>query len=256
MVGDLLKNKVIVIIGAAGLIGREFVRAVLEHGGRAVIADYNEEASKKLLNEYESDNISFIKLDITNKNSVLTMIEQLKGKYGQIDGVVNSAYPRNNNYGRKLEEVEFDDFCANVNLHLGGYFLVSQQMAIFFKQQGHGNIINISSIYGVISPDFSIYSGTDMTMPVEYAAIKSAIIHLTKYIAKYYKGHNIRANCISPGGVENGQSESFLSKYRERAISKGMLDAGDLVGTLLFLLSDMSSYINGQNIIVDDGFSL
>jgi NAD(P)-dependent dehydrogenase (short-subunit alcohol dehydrogenase family) len=114
----------------------------------------------------------------------------------------------------------------------------------------------MSSIYGVIAPRFGVYEGTTMTMPVEYAAIKSAIIHLTRYFAQYFKSSGIRVNSISPGGISNGQSDNFLAAYKTHCGSKGMLDAADVGGTLLFLLSDMSRHINGQNIIVDDGFSL
>jgi len=127
---------------------------------------------------------------------------------------------------------------------------------LYFQKQGYGNIINISSIYGVISPKFEIYDNTEMTMPVEYAAIKSGMLHLTKYMAKYFKGNNIRVNAISPGGILDSQPEEFLKKYNQECLTKGMLNGCDLNGTLVFLLSDMSMYINGQNIVVDDGFSL
>ena len=177
-------------------------------------------------------------------------------EFSKIDALVNNAYPRNKNYGRKFEDVTYEDFCENVNMHLGGYFLMMQQFAEHFKKQGHGNIINIASIYGVIAPRFDIYDNTDMTMPVEYAAIKSAIIHLTKYVAKYYKGYNIRVNCISPGGIYNNQPEPFIKSYNEYALNRGILDSSDITGILLFLLSNESKYINGQNIIVDDGWTL
>jgi NAD(P)-dependent dehydrogenase (short-subunit alcohol dehydrogenase family) len=127
---------------------------------------------------------------------------------------------------------------------------------LYFQKQGYGNIINISSIYGAMAPKFEIYDNTEMTMPVEYAAIKSGMLHLTKYMAKYFKGKNIRVNAISPGGILNNQPSEFLSKYNQNCSTKGMLDAKDLNGTLIFLLSDMSNYINGQNIVVDDGFTL
>jgi len=135
-------------------------------------------------------------------------------------------------------------------------FLSSKIFSMYFEKQGFGNIINIASIYGVIAPKFEIYKNTDMEMPIEYAAIKSGMLHLTKYFAKYFKGKNIRVNAISPGGILDNQPESFLKMYNNECISKGMLDASDLTGALIFLLSDMSTYVNGQNIIVDDGFSL
>ena len=143
-----------------------------------------------------------------------------------------------------------------MSLNLGGMFLASQQAAVYFKNQGYGTIINIASVYGVIAPKFEIYDGTAMTMPAEYAAIKSAVIHLSKYIAKSLKGMHIRVNCISPGGILDHQADAFLKAYGDKCLNRGMLDASDINGTLVFLLSQASKDINGQNIIVDDGFTL
>jgi len=246
----MLKNKVIVIFGANGLLGKEFVEFCLSYNAIVVgvdISDYMNIKNKSFL---------YRKCDITNKEDILKLINFLKEKFNRIDSIVNSAYPRNKNYGKRFEEVQYKDFCENVNLHLGGYFLVSQQFAEFFKKQGYGNIINIASIYGVVPPRFEIYKDSEMTMPIEYNVIKHSIISMTKYIVKYYKGCNIKVNCISPGGILNNQPKKFLEKYNEYALNKGMLDKSDINGTLLFLLSDLSKHVNGQNIIVDDGWSL
>ena len=237
----MLRDKVIIIIGANGLLGKEFSKAIKENQGIVIESD--------IVN-------SEINCDITNKEDILNLINYSKNKYGRIDAVVNTAYPRNKNYGKKFEEVEYEDFCENVNLHLGGYFLAAQQFAEFFRKQGYGNIVNIASIYGVMPPRFEIYKNTQMTMPIEYNVIKHSIISMSKYIAKYYKGYNIRVNCISPGGILNNQPKEFLDKYNQYALNKGMLDKEDINGALLFLLSDLSKHINGQNIIVDDGWSL
>lgn len=256
----MLKNKVVVITGGAGLIGKEFVKAVIENGGIAIIADINEqigeEVKENISKELNTTNIDFIKLDITSKESLNKCLNYLDKKYKRIDALVNNAYPRNKNYGKDFFEVEYSDFVENTGLNLGGYFTASQQFAQYFKSQGYGNIVNISSIYGVVAPKFEVYENTTMTMPVEYAAIKSGLIHLTKYMAKYFKGMNIKVNALSPGGILNSQPEAFLEKYKEQCLNKGMLHNSDLKGTLIYLLSDMSKYVNGQNIVVDDGFSL
>jgi NAD(P)-dependent dehydrogenase (short-subunit alcohol dehydrogenase family) len=256
----MLKDKVIVVTGGAGLIGRSFAKTIAEQGGVAVVADLDESAGRDVAETLQSEKhpgqVIYGKLDITSKQSIGDLIADLHKQYGRIDAVVNNAYPRTKQYGRKFEDVTFEDFNQNVSLHLGGYFLTAQQFAAYFKTQGGGNIVNMSSIYGVIAPRFDIYDGTPMTMPVEYAAIKSSIIHLTKYMAKYFQGENIRVNCISPGGILDGQPAEFLARYNSRALSKGMLDPDDLQGALLFLLGNMSTYVNGQNIVVDDGWSL
>ena len=256
----MLKDKVIVVSGGSGLIGREFISAIIKQNGIAVIADIDEIKGKlitrKLSKEFDTDRIEFVNFDITQKESIVECIEYLDAKYKQIDALVNCAYPKNKNYGRHFFEIELDDFIQNIGINLGGCIIPSQLFAKYFKNQGYGNIINIASIYGVIAPKFEIYEKTEMTTPVEYAAIKSGMIHLTKYMAKYFKGKNIRVNAISPGGILDDQPREFLREYNQQCLNKGMLDVSDLSGTLVFLLSDMSMYINGQNIIVDDGFVL
>jgi NAD(P)-dependent dehydrogenase (short-subunit alcohol dehydrogenase family) len=255
----MLKDKIIVVAGGAGFLGRTFVRAITEQGGTAVVADIDSKAINLLAEEIASKHpgkVLAVTLDITNKASVCNLITNIKNKYGRIDAVVNNAYPRNNNYGRKLEDVTYADFCENTSLHLGGYFLVAQQFGLYFRDQGAGNIINMSSIYGTMVPRFEVYSGTQMTIPVEYAAIKSAIIQLTRYFAQYFKGDQIRVNSLSPGGILDNQPESFLKAYNAFCNEKGMLDPVDIIGPLLFLLSDGSKYVTGQNIIIDDGFHL
>jgi NAD(P)-dependent dehydrogenase (short-subunit alcohol dehydrogenase family) len=255
----LLENKLIVLIGGAGLLGQAFAKGLLTHGGRVVIADISisrsRTAAETILTFLPEASLYLEKVDITSKTEIDEMIVRIVKAYGPIDAVVNNAYPRNSNYGRKLEEVEFDDFCQNVNLHLGGYFLSTQRFARYFKSQGFGHVVNISSIYGVVSPRFDIYDGTNITMPVEYAAIKSAIQHLSKYFTSYYKGTSLRFNVLSPGGILDGQSDAFIKQYSKYASSKGMLNPVDLVGSLVFLLSDLSLFVNGLNLIVDDGWT-
>jgi len=256
----MLKDKVVVITGGAGLIGKEFVKAVIEQNAIAIIADIDEKqgvlACGNLSKELNSANIDFVKLNITSKQSLESCIEYLDSKYGRIDALVNNAYPRNKNFGRDVFEIEYDDFCQNLNMNLGGYFLSTQQFSKYFYKQGYGNIVMMASIYGVTAPRFEIYRDTGMINAIEYSAIKGGLLHLVKYFAKYFKGKNIRINAISPGGILDNQQEKFLKAYKSHCLNKGMLDTKDLSGTLIYLLSEMSKYVNGQNIIVDDGWCL
>lgn len=251
-----MKN--IIIIGGLGLIGKKLVEEFLDISYNVIIADMSKDSNylKKLSQSYHTSKFYFIKVDINNKDSILHLIDETLAKYKDIDTVINVSYPRNQNYGRDLFKVEYNDFCENINLHLGGYFLVMQQFAEFFIKQGYGNIINTASIYGVVAPKFDIYENENFTMPVEYAAIKSSIIHLTKYFAKYLKGKNIRVNCVSPGVIFNKQTENFTKNYKKHCINKGLLDVNDIVSVYKFLVSNEASMINGQNIIVDDGFTV
>ena len=256
-----LNNKSIIVTGAAGLIGKAFCLEIVKAGGNVILADVNEEKGKEIedkINEkYNEEIAKFYRTDITNLESIKNLISFALNKLGKIDALINNAYPRNKNYGKKFENVSYKDFCENVNMHLGGYFLISQQVAKVMGRQYYGNIINIGSIYGFTAPRFEIYKGTKMTMPVEYAAIKGAIINLTKYLASYLGKYNIRVNCISPGGIFDNQPESFIRKYLQKVLlEKRMANVDDLASVLLFLLSDASKYITGQNIIVDGGWSL
>lgn len=255
-----LKSEVVVIAGGGGLIGSGFADVVVELGATVVIG----EASDFIDNKPEGldddkaheNNYPSIELDITSRVSIDAAIAKINKKYGPITCFVNCAYPRNANYGRSFFEVSYDDFCENTSLHLGGYFLAMQRFGEYFSKNGKGNIINLASVYGVIPPRFEIYEGTPLTMPIEYAAIKSGIIHMTKYLSKYLKGSGVRVNCLSPGGVLDNQNELFIGGYNDYCSTKGLLDKEDLNGALAFLISEASRYVNGQNIIVDDGFVL
>lgn len=254
----MLRGKVIVVTGGAGLLGRRFCIAIAEKGGLVIPADLDLAAATRVAEEIRATGgrAEGMVVDITDTASVDGLIASLHGHYGQIDAVVNNAYPRNKSWGRKLEEVTYADFCENVSLHLGGYFLVAQKFADYFRNHDGGNIVNMASIYGVIAPRFDVYMGTPMTTPVEYAAIKSAIIMLTRYFAQYFKSNRIRCNSLSPGGIFDHQPDAFLMQYNSHCGSKGMLDVQDIEGSLLYLLSDASRYVTGQNLVVDDGFSL
>jgi NAD(P)-dependent dehydrogenase (short-subunit alcohol dehydrogenase family) len=256
-----LEGRTVVITGGAGLIGRGFVRAVAENGGVAIIADIDETSGNKVRSELATesgvDKIEFIKVDITSRESIQTMIGSILERHQTVDALVNNAYPRNKNYGRKFEDVTYEDFCENVNLHLGGYFLMSQQVSRVMVKQKSGVIVNIASIYGFMAPRFDLYEDANFTSPIEYSAIKGGLLSLTRYLASYLGEHGIRVNAISPGGVYDNQPESFVTRYcRKTLTGNRMAEPDDLSGALAFLLSDASRYITGQNIVVDGGWSI
>jgi len=255
----MLADKVVIVTGGAGLLGRALARAIVAEGGIAIIADIDLDrasgAAEELGHAYPRQAWP-IKLDITDSASVTHLIAQVSTQFGRIDGLVNNAYPRNAMYGTRVEDVTFEDFCENVDGHLGGYFLVTQQIAEYCRNSGGGSIVSMGSVYGEIAPRFELYAGTSMTMPVEYAAIKAGVIQLMRYFAKYYRKYGVRVNCISPGGITDNQPTQFQERYRDNSGTKGMLSPEDVTGAALFMLSDAARYVTGQNLVVDDGFSL
>ena len=201
------------------------------------------------------DRLLILRLDLSIPDDIDKALKTAVIEFGLVSDFVNAAYPRNPQYGREFFDVEYADFCENLNLNIGTTFAANQVFARYFQQHKRGNIINLGSIYGVVAPDFAIYS-QPMTMPVEYAAIKAAVIHLTKYMAQLLRKDGVRVNCISPGGILDAQPETFLQRYNAKCGQIGMLDSTHLDSTLLYLLSKNSSAVTGQNIVVDDGFSL
>jgi len=256
-VNNLLVGDTVLIIGAGGLLGTKVTRHALEQGAKVIAVDLSVDHLQARLSKEGIDitnsNLSCYSLDITVEEDVTKFFESDI----EITGAVNCTYPRNKAYGAHFFDVKVSDFNENVSLHLGSAFLFTQQCAKYFKlNEKPFSLVNISSIYGVIAPKFEIYDNTPMSMPVEYAAIKSAILHLNKYAIKYVNNSMFRINSVSPGGLFDNQPESFLNAYKALTNGEGMLDVNDIMGTVMFLLSAASKFVTGQNIIVDDGFSL
>ncbi len=252
----MLNEKVVAITGGAGLIGTAFSQAIVQNKGKVIIGDVNHNKGIALENELGTESSAYINIDTTDPDSIDEFINAGKNRFGRIDAAVHCAYPRSAQWGTRFEDLKPEGLAEDLYRQLGGAILFSQKIVAYFKKQGHGHIIHIGSIQGVSTPKFEHYEGTKMVSPIEYSAIKSGIISITRYISSYCKGENIRANCISPGGILDDQPESFLKNYMSTCSTKGMLDADDLNGTLLYLLSDYSKYTNGQNIVVDDGWTL
>jgi len=256
----VLAGQVIVVTGGAGRIGQVFCAAIAQAGGTAIVADTAADNAARLATElcgqYGPQAAMALAFDITAAGEIDAAIDRLHERYGRIDAVVNNAYPRNPGYGAKVEDVSYANFADNVARHTGGYFITAQRFAAYFSRQGRGSIVFMASVYGVVAPRFEIYAATPMTMPVEYSVIKAGLIHLTRYLAQYYKQAGIRVNALSPGGVFAEQPAEFVHRYSAHAAGKRMLEATDLTGALLFLLSPAAAHMTGQNLVVDDGWTL
>lgn len=253
----ILEDKTAVVAGGAGLIGKEVVRALAEAKAGVVIADIDSEKGIELENKLTEKGMEviFTELDITDKRSIDDVIEFSENRFGDIDIWINCAYPRTYDWGERFEDVSYESLKKNVDMHLNGYFLSCQKIAEYMKERKGGVIINFGSIYGVVGPRFDVYQGTDMTMPAPYSVIKGGIINLTRYLATYYADHDIRINAICPGGVYDGQDENFVEKYSENTPMGRMAEPEEIAGPVLFLCSEAASYITGEILMVDGGWT-
>jgi len=241
-----LKGKVIVVTGGSGLIGRAILKDLTEKGAVVVNAEIT-----------VADNLEegIVKCDVTDIDSVKKCIENVIAKYSVIDGWVNNAYPRTADWGAKFEEIPIDSWRKNVDLQLNSVFICSQEVLKIMKVQKFGSIVNLSSIYGTVGPDFTVYEGTGMTMPAAYSAIKGGVVNFSRYLASYYGHYGVRVNCVSPGGIFDNQNELFVKQYEKKVPMRRMGLPEDIAPSISFLLSDESKYITGQNLIIDGGWT-
>lgn len=242
----ILKDKVIIVTGGSGLIGKELIADINRKGGKAINADIN--VHKDIL-------AGTIKMDITSPESIQKGLDEVVNEFGRIDGLVNNAYPRTKDWGVKFEDIKFESWQANVDMQLNSYFVCCQRVLKYMTIQNGGAIVNIASIYGVVGNDFSLYEEYGGTSPAAYSAIKGGIINFSRYLASYYGSHGIRINSVSPGGIFDNQHPSFVKRYESRVPMRRLGRPDDIAPAVSFLLSDEAKYITGQNLIVDGGWT-
>lgn len=250
-----LSEKVAVVTGGAGLIGSTLCEGLAEHGATVILVDIDADTAEDVARSIDGE-VVVKSLDINSEVAVEALFDSVVDSFGSVDILVNSAYPRNENYGRAYEDVSVTDWEENIRLNLNSYYLTCHKASEIMKDQGGGNIINVGSIYGTQAPDFDIYTGTEMTSPVEYAAIKGAVINFTRYLASYLGRYGIRANVLSPGGVFDDQDGEFVEQYESRTPLSRMADPEDLKGPIVYLAADSSRYMTGQNLIIDGGWTV
>jgi NAD(P)-dependent dehydrogenase (short-subunit alcohol dehydrogenase family) len=241
-----LKDKVIVITGGSGLLGKAIIVNLIKEG--AIIVNLE-------INIASTNDLSLLNCDITNQASVNLAIDKVVSKYGRIDGLINNAYPRTSDWGVKFENIEYDSWKTNVDWQLNSYFGVCQIVSKYMVERNKGSIVNMASIYGVVGPDFSVYEDTNMTMPAAYSAIKGGLINFSRYLASYLGRKGVRVNVVSPGGILDKQPESFIKRYSTKTPMGRMGTPEDIAPAVTFLLSDEAGYITGQNLIIDGGWT-
>lgn len=242
----MLKEKIVLITGGSGLIGKEIVSDIIRKGGVAINADIGiaTDLERGLLN-----------IDITNDNSIEEGFNLVMKKFGRIDGLVNNAYPRTDDWGAKFEDITPLSWRKNVDMQLNSYFVCCQIALRLMKMQKNGAIVNIASIYGVVGNDFTLYEAYGGTSPAAYSAIKGGIINFTRYLASYYGRQGIRINCVSPGGILDKQHPTFITRYESKVPIGRLGNPDDIAPAVSFLLSDDAKYITGHNLVVDGGWT-
>jgi len=249
-------EKVVLITGGCGRIGSALAEKLLLNGFKVLIGDITKNNLIKLNKNLNTPNLEIFSGDLTSKKYIDKFISFGLKKFKKIDSLIHCSYPKSKNWGASFEKINESSLKEDLYNQLGSTIILSQSIIKYFIKKKGGNLILFSSIQGIQAPKFDQYRNLKITSPVEYSAIKSGIISISKYLAKYYKNKNIRINCISPGGIKDSQPKLFIKRYRESCNSKGLLDGSDLSGLVLFLLSNQSKYITGQNLVIDDGWSL
>jgi len=251
-----LTGKTAIVTGGIGILGKCFCSGLAEFGANVVIIDIDGPAAHKFSNEltsqYGVESIG-IECDTSSPKEVNKAIKLIVEKFGEIHILHNNAQGRSSPVS--FEECTLEDWRLTSKVNEEGYFLMAQAVGKqMIKQNFGGSIIQTSSIYGVMGPDHRIYKDSLISgAPAVYSFTKSGVIGLTKYLATYWAENKIRVNTISPGGVEGGQNEIFKKQYSNRIPLGRMAFREEMVGALIYLASDASSYLTGQNIIVDGG---
>ena len=255
-----LSEKTIILTGAAGFLGSSYADGLSQVGANVVLCDVNfdgcKKIEKKIKKKYNVEPMS-VKLDITNSQSIKNLVSKVSKKYTKIDVLINNAVYQGNNKIRTMgfENLDINSWNKAMDVNLTGVFRLCQQVGKIMRKQKFGNVINVSSIYGIVGADQRIYGSSGLNSSVFYATTKSAVLNLTRYLASYWNRTGIRVNTLSPGGVQNNQQKNFIKKYSEKTMIGRMAKNDELVGALVFLSSDASSYMTGSNLVIDGGWT-
>lgn len=263
-----LKGKTAVVTGGTGILGRCFCHALAEFGANVAVVDLDAGSAEALALELaQAHGVGAIgvQCNVASADDVSRMVRTAVERFGDIHILHNNAASKSDDLGAffaPFEEYSLSEWRKVMGVNLDGMFLVAQAVGRQMVRQGKGgSIVQTASIYGVVAPDQRIYRGSyylgrEINTPAVYAASKAAVIGLTRYLATYWADKGIRVNTLSPGGVESGQNETFQKNYAARVPMARMARGDEMAGALVYLASDASAYMTGQNIVVDGGLSV
>ena len=263
-----VKDRIVVVTGGLGQLGRQFSLALLNRGARVVVMDVQVDEKKvagRFGDQRENPNLMFVVVDITRRASIEAGLQQVVERWGVPHALINNAAldsppnaPASEN--GPFETYPEESFDRVMEVNVKGVVLVCQVIGAAMAEAGRGSIINISSIYGLVSPDQRIYefrrkNGATFFKPVAYSVSKSALLNLTRYLCTYWADKNVRVNTLTFAGVFNNQSEEFLKGYCAHLPLGRMAREDDYNGAVIFLVSDASAYMTGSNMVIDGGWT-
>jgi NAD(P)-dependent dehydrogenase (short-subunit alcohol dehydrogenase family) len=271
-----LENKVALVFGGNGYLGKQFCKSLLEYGAKVYSLDVNivESGESKALKDSYSKKFEMVKIDATNKDKLIRLREKIVNNDKRVDILINTTTMKGKDFYLPFEEVSLEGWNIGLLGNLTLPFLVIQTFIPIMKKQRSGSIINIASHYGLVGNDQRLYIGANLNKIYGkgkddsgdknriyshgvYNAAKGGIINFTRYLAAYYGEYNIRANCISPGGIyHKNENETFLKRYSQKVPLGRKANPDEINGALIFLASDASSYVTGHNLIVDGGYTI
>lgn len=256
-----LDGKVVVVTGAAGILGEHFCRELLRDGARVVAIDAAEEALERLRAQLPDERLSTYCADIRVRAAIEKIQVDVDTKFGHVHGLLNNAATKSPNFFEPFETFPIEDWDHVMSVNLTGAMVCSQVFGGAMAAVGTGSVVNVLSIYGVVAPDQRIYEGSEylgrpINTPAIYSASKAGLWGLTKYLSAYWGAKGVRVNALTPGGIYSGQNQTFVDRYSQRVPMARMGEPIDLCGALVYLMSDASGYVTGQNMIVDGGLTV
>ena len=253
-----LKDKVIIISGACGLIGRAFCEAVAQFGGYVVAADIKQAdpiAFAKDLEKRNNVKCLGVEVEVEKKDSVQRLKQTVLATFNRIDGLVTGHQNKSHLIFEPFENVSEENWDKVVEVNLKGTFLLCQAIGSHMAEKGRGSIVNIPSTYSVVAPNQNLYKGTNMGCPAAYSASKGGIDALSQYLSSYWAAKGVRVNMITPHGVWNNHEEQFEKNFSSFSPMQRMSYNHEVAPALIYLLSDASSYVTGNNMLVEGGWT-
>jgi len=258
-----LTGRVAIVTGGAGLLGAEHAVALTDFGATVVLADVNKEKCAQVVAQLQENgvqNITSAHIDVTSKASWEALRDEVVSVHGRIDILINNAAFTNQsksaNYEATFENFPLEDWNAIMNVNLTGTFLGCQVIGTHMLAAGKGAIVNIASLYGIVSPNHKIYPGTGIFQPAAYSVSKHGVVAFTKYLGTLWAEKGVKVNALTPGGVFNNHEGLFFERYKQLNPSGRMADKSEMRGGIVYLVSDASSHVVGHNLIVDGGWSV